>query len=57
MAAWPRVTRQFAVEAVLAGHTRDDVARAFQIPRSTLDRWLRIYHQGGLDAIRRPRKG
>lgn len=57
MAMWPPATRLIAVEAVLAGHARGDVARALQIPRSTLDRWLRTYHQGGMEAVGRPRKG
>lgn len=57
MLARPPVTRLIAVKAVLAGHTRGDVASALQISRSTLDRWLRMYHQGGLEAVGRPRKG
>ena len=42
-----------AVEAVLRGQAKGEVAKAFGIDRGTLYRWVNRYQQGGDDGLRR----
>jgi transposase-like protein len=49
--------RLTAVGAVAAGHTPEDVAHLLGVEPAQLNQWLRVFRDGGLEALGTPGAG